>query len=70
MLSALAAGNPSRAAHLLISSRFDRRIEPGTAVDSTFQVLLRLGRNDTFLPTAQKSELLSSPFGATVRARR
>ena len=48
----------------------DRRNEPGTAVDSTFQVLLCLGGNDTFVSTAQESELHSSPFGATVRVRR
>jgi len=47
-----------------------RRSEPCTTVDSTFQVLLRWEGNDTFVPTAQKFELLSSPFGATVRVRR
>ena len=35
---------------------------PRTAVDSTFQVLLRLAGNDTFWQTAQMFELVRSPF--------
>jgi len=48
----------------------DSRNVPSTAVDSTFQVLLCSGRNGSFVQTAQTPELLSSPFGATVRVRR
>jgi len=42
----------------------------GTAVDSTFQVLLRSAHGGTFVVTAQKPELLTLPFRATVRVRR
>jgi hypothetical protein len=35
---------------------------PGTAVDSTFQVLLCWAGSDSFLPAAQTVELLSSPL--------
>jgi polysaccharide export outer membrane protein len=49
---------PSLAAHLKISSLFSGWKVPGTAVDSTFQVLLRCAGGNTFLPTAQTSELL------------
>ena len=43
---------------------------PATSVDSTFQVLLSLAHSGTFLVTAQKLELLTLPFRATVRVRR
>jgi hypothetical protein len=39
-------------------------------VDSTFLVLLCLGMRLYVWPAAQTFELLSSPFGATVRVRR
>lgn len=61
---------PNQAVRLRIHHISNGRIVPYTTVDSTFLVLLCLRPNGTFCPATQKSELLSSPFGATVRARR
>src|ERR1039458_5197912 len=47
-------GSPSTRFHHLSY----HRNEPGTAVDSSFQVLLCLERNDTFETTAQKPSCL------------
>jgi hypothetical protein len=52
------AANLTLAAQPLIHHLFDGWIVPCTAVDSTFQVLLCFGRNDTFVQTAQTTELL------------
>jgi hypothetical protein len=49
---------------------FNRCIVPCTAVDNTFQVLLRLALIASFPVTAQTFELVGSPFRATVRVRR